>query len=77
MEMTQKEEELVPEYDQMEQAEEVPGGALEEKSSEVEEAEGEKKDAFSFSDGGSVSQSEAETGQPVEPSMSDHHGASG
>lgn len=77
VEMSQKEEELVPAYDQMEQAEEDPGGALEEKSNEVGEAEGEKKDAFSFSDGGSLSQSEAETGQPGEPSMSDHHGASG
>ncbi|XP_011610065.1 zinc finger protein 512-like isoform X2 [Takifugu rubripes] len=67
VEMNQKEEELVPEYDpeQMEKAEEDPGATLEERR-EVEEAEEKSKDAFRFIDGGSAGQSEAATDQPVE-----------
>lgn len=67
VEVNQKEEELVPEYDpeQMEKAEDDPGATLEERR-EVEEAEEKRKDAFSFIDGGSAGQSEAATDQPVE-----------
>lgn len=66
MEINQKEEEPVPEYDpeQMEKAEEDPEVTLEER--EVEEDEEKSKDAFSFIDGGSAGQSEAATDQPVE-----------
>lgn len=67
VEMNQKEEELVPEYDpeQMEQAEGEPGATLEERR-EVEEAEEKSKDAFSFIDGGSADQPEAATDQLVD-----------
>lgn len=74
VEVNQKEEELVPEYDpeQMEKAEDDPGATLEERR-EVEEAEEKRKDAFSFIDGGSAGQSEAATDQPVETWTTDLH----
>lgn len=56
-------EELGPECDQdpMEKAGGAPGEALEEGGAGVAEvAEGEGKDAFTYSDGGPASQSEAE-----------------